>query len=222
MGALGEPTETKQQLEEEANLKIECLNTFNNCDYVGTITIKGSHKHRRFCNDFRNQFLLFTKIKELISSYSLYYCINYETHKCNEWIHSHFIFKPKHRSKVPKMRQEIYQLIEGHKLNKKTYKHRILIEKPYNYTNYINYMFKDFEDMKFYNIHPHYKLKSNLTYICPVEEETIPIKTFNPDNLKETKNYSDQSEVLETYIETQFPEPYKSQLGETIVKDLDS
>ena len=40
MGALGEPTETKQQLEEEANLKIECLNTFNNCDYVGTITIK--------------------------------------------------------------------------------------------------------------------------------------------------------------------------------------
>lgn len=179
LGALGEPNENYTQLVESQHLKNECIDTFNNCDYVATITLKGSHKYRLYCNDFKNQFLLFIKIKDLIQEYCQYYCINYEVHKCNEWIHSHFIFRPRSRSKMPKMRQEIYQLIEGHKLNKKSYRHRILIEKPYNYLNYIDYMFKDYDDMVFYKLHSHYKLKSNPLYICPesLKPQTASLKT---------------------------------------------
>lgn len=161
LGALGEPNENQSELVEADTLKNECINTFNNSDYVATITLKGSHKYRLFASDFRNQFLLFTKIKDIISEYCQFYCINYEIHKCNEWIHSHFIFRPRKRSKVPQMRKEIYNLIEGHPLQKKSYKHRIFIEKPYNYCNYITYMFKEYDIMKFYQLFPHYKLLSN-------------------------------------------------------------
>lgn len=168
---LGEPTANLNESAQADNLKKGCIHTFNNCDYVATVTIKGSHKYRMFENDFRNQFFLFTKIKDLIQSYSKYFCIIYEVHKCNAWIHSHFIFRPIFRSKVSKMRKEIYNLIEGHPLLKKSYKHRILIEKPYSYENYIEYMFKNFDDMKYYNISPHYKLKSTPLYNAQAQDD---------------------------------------------------
>lgn len=191
LGALGEPNENHTQPVEGQHLKNECINTFNNSDYVATITLKGSHKYRLYCNDFKNQFLLFIKIKDLISEYCQYYCINYEVHKCNEWIHSHFIFRPRKRSKMPKMRQEIYHLIEGHMLQKKSYKHRILIEKPYNYINYIEYMFKDYDEMVFYKLQSHYKLKSNPVYICPVKE-TVFLKTEITNASKEDSEKSEE------------------------------
>lgn len=184
MGALGEPTKNSPQLLEAGQLKSGCIHTFNNSDYVGTITIKGSHKQRLYASDFRTQFLLFIKIKDLIQDYCEYYCINYEVHKCNEWIHSHFIFRPRRRYKMPKMRQEIYQLIEGCKLKTKSYRHRILIEKPYNYCNYIDYMFKEYDIMKFYNLHSHYKLKSN------------PI-IYNASKVLQEKTYESQTSPRE-------------------------
>lgn len=158
-GTLGEPPQTPRHLDEVA-IKQSSIGTFNNCDYTGTITIKGAHKQRSLSNNFSAQYLLFIKIKDIIQTYCQYYIINYEAHKCTEWLHSHFVFRPFHRSKVPQMRKEIFLLIEGHKLKRKTYKHRILIEKPYNYENYINYIFKDFEEMEYFHIQPHYKLKS--------------------------------------------------------------
>lgn len=183
-GTLGEPPETKQQVD-EATLKNTTINTFHNCDYIGTITIKGAYKRRSMANDMRTQLLLFIKIKDIINKYCQYYIINYELHKCSEWVHSHFVFRPFYRSKVPKMRQEIYELIVGHALKKKSYKHRVLIEKPYEILNYIEYMFKDYEDMKYYHFNSHYKLKSN-PIICPKENLIIKTKKENPNNNQST------------------------------------
>lgn len=169
-GLLGEPTAKNTQVD-ESTLKKNTLFTFNNTDYIGTITIKGTNKRRMLSNNTSAQFLLFTKIKDIIQSYCSYYIINYELHKCGEWIHSHLIFRPIHRSKVPKMRKEIYQFITGHPLKGKSYRHRILFEKPYNITNYVEYIFKSYNEMKFFNMYSHYKLKSNVEYICPVKEK---------------------------------------------------
>lgn len=160
---LGEPPEKLDSFD-ESTIKQNVLNTFNNSDYVATITIKGAHRHRFLASNTQAQFSLMIKIKDIIEDYSQYYIINYEMHKCNEWIHSHFIFRPKFRSKVPKMRKEIYALIEGTPLKRKSYRHRILIEKPYKISLYTEYIFKCFEDMQYYNIHPHYKLKSTTLY----------------------------------------------------------
>lgn len=179
-GALGEPPLPSLHLDEVA-IKKAAISTFTNCDYVATLTIKGAHKQRNLSNNFSAQYLLFIKIKDLINSYCQYYLIIYEIHKCSEWLHSHFIFRPKHRSKVPKMRKEIYELIEGHKLEKKSYRHRILIEKPYNYINYISYMFKDFDHMAYFNLEPHYKLISQPN-ICP---QKIIKRNQNQDTLEE-------------------------------------
>lgn len=186
-GSLGEPSAEIPQVD-ESTLKKNVLSTFNNCDYIGTITIKGAHKQRLLCNNTNAQFFLFEKIKDLIQSYCKYYVINYELHKCNEWIHSHFIFRPTYRSKVPLLRKEIYQLITGHPLKRKSYRHRILLEKPYKISNYVEYMFKQFHEMKFFNIYSHYKLLSNIEYICPKESPTQrkekvknPIPTQNTD-----------------------------------------
>jgi len=166
---LGEPHQNQTQVD-EATLKNLSLETFNNCDYVGTITIKGAHKRRQLSNNLSAQLLLFIKIKNIIQEYCQFYIINYELHKCTEWVHSHFVFRPIYRSKVPKMRKEIYELITGHRLKKKSYRHRILIEKPYDVSNYIEYMFKEYEDMEYYNFNSHYKLISQ-PYKCQKENQ---------------------------------------------------
>ena len=173
---LGEPSEDLYELN-ESTIKKNVLSTFNNCDFIGTITIKGAHKQRLLQSNTSAQFLLFTKIKDIICEYSQYYIINYELHKCGEWIHSHFIFRPKFRSKVPEMRKKIFFLIEGQALKRKSYRHRILIEKPYQIPLYTDYIFKSFSDMKYFNIYPHYKLISNTEYICP---ESLTIKKVDP------------------------------------------
>lgn len=165
-GTLGEPPQNKRHLDETA-IKHTCNKTFNNCDYTGTITIKGAYRQRSLESKIPAQYLLFIKIKNIISDYCQYYIINYEFHKCSEWIHSHFVFRPKFRSKVPKMRQEIFKLIEGSGLKRKTYRHRILIEKPYNISNFIEYIFKDYEVMHDWTpFKSHYKLISQ-PIICP-------------------------------------------------------
>jgi len=156
-GVLGEPPRDLV-VSDETTLKRNIIETFNNCDYIGTITLKGSYKLRMYQGDIRNQFIFFNQVKNIIQEYCQYYVINYEIHKCNEWVHSHFIFRPFKRSQVPKMRREIYHLIEGHSLKGKSYRHRILIEKPYQIPLYTEYIFKQYEDMKYYNLHSHYKL----------------------------------------------------------------
>ena len=182
---LGEPTQILNQLDKDTLIK-KCQNTFNNCDFCGTITLKGSNKIRLLQSNLKQQFIFFQDIKEILDTYCKYYCINYELHTCGEWLHSHFIFRPIHRSKVPQMRKEIYLLITGHSLRKKSYRHRILLEKPYNIHNYIKYMFKEYDSMEIIGIHSNYKLFSN-PIICQKavlttkREEEKTITTQNID-----------------------------------------
>ena len=169
-----------QTLPSKATISSLCLNTFTNCDFCLTITIKGARRLRQLEYNFQKQYFIFEEIKNIISSYCTYYYIGYESHKSGDFLHSHAIIRPTKLTNIYKMRQQIYLYITNHKLKQKSYKHRILIEKCTSCCHWIGYILKQFDEQSEFKIAPHYKLKS-LAYKCPPEEITKDlIKNLNP------------------------------------------
>lgn len=171
-GLLGEPSENLNEMEEP---NINILDHFTLCDFTITITLKGL-RHLRFLNGkIQQQFDIIAKlIDTIIVPYCNQYLFNIELHKCGEWIHSHGIIQMHHRSKVDKLRKEIYFFLEKKPLKRGlTYKPRILIEKVYNLENWNNYLFKDYTTYaslkrEFPRIKYKYRLnKISHSYICP-------------------------------------------------------
>lgn len=206
---LGQITPEKSHSVEAATLTNSCLHTFNNMSYSMTITIKGAHKHRLLEFNLRAQFQLFRQIRDIIDTHSKYYFIAYELHKSGDYLHSHLIFEPKFRSKINKLRAELYQHITGHKLTKKSYKHRILVEKISCVTNWITYIMKDIEDTAQYlAIKPHYKLKTTKNkfinkYKIPYDDRQT---NFSSKVIQcpeeEISNAADAEENLNTILQT--------------------
>lgn len=138
------------------------LHNFNAYDMALTITLKGSTYPRvsKLAGDTYQQYLYIKDVlQEELFPYCIAYVCHFELHKCGEWIHLHGIFKPlmngtKIKRSFQKIKQSIFNKIEGRKLNKyETYKHRILIEKMYQLDKWYMYISKDQTIMKVYNEH---------------------------------------------------------------------
>jgi hypothetical protein len=147
------------------------LHNFNAYDMALTITLKGSTYPRvaKLAGDTYQQYLYIKEVlQEELFPYCMSYVCHFELHKCGEWIHLHGIFKPlmngtKIKRSFQKIKQSIFNKIEGRKLNKyETYKHRILIEKMYQLDKWYTYISKDQTIMKAYNEHirPLFKLNT--------------------------------------------------------------
>lgn len=170
-GVLGEPSENLNLLEEPLNI----AEHFTLCDFTLTITLKGLRHLRLLNGKLNSQFeILAQLIDNIIAPYCNQYFFNIELHKCGEWIHTHGIIQMNHRSKVDKLRKEIYFFLEKKPLKKGlTYKPRIVLEKVYNLENWNNYLFKDYTvytslKREFPKINYKYKLnKISYSYICP-------------------------------------------------------
>lgn len=163
-GVLGEPSENSIQSEEITKLS----DHFTLTDFVITITLKGIPRYRLLPGKIDKQFeILKMVINNIISNYSSQHLFTFELHKCGEWLHTHGIIQMNHRSKMMKMRKEIYEYLENKPLKKGlTYKHRVHVEKVYNVDNWQNYIYKDIEifdtlKKEFKNLHLIKKLKYN-------------------------------------------------------------
>lgn len=163
-GLLVEPSQKLNDIEEATNLSEH----FTLCDFSVTIIIKGINRYRLLRGKIDEQWLIIQNIvNQIIENYCKQYFFTIELHKCGEWIHAHGIINMTHRSKLDKMRQEIYKYLEHKPLKKGlTYKHRIFIEKVYNIDNWQRYILKDKNvftilQKEYKNIHYFKKLISN-------------------------------------------------------------
>lgn len=141
-GILVEPSEN---LNKSSEVTLPMNAYFSLCDFTVTIIIKGNRRYRHLRGKLDEQWKILNDIvQQILEKYCQQYYFTIELHKCGEWIHAHGLINMTHRSKVDKMRKEIYFHIEQKALKKGlTYKYRINIEKVYNIANWDRYIHKD-------------------------------------------------------------------------------
>ncbi len=127
--------------------KSKVLDNFNNYDNAITITIKGSNKLRLLEGDLYKQYNIFRLIMDIIDKYVKKYIMFFELHKCGLWLHSHGVVSGDPKD-LKRIKQEIFQLIEGEKIQKyQSYSRRIKIDKIFDIQNWLTYIQKDEEQM---------------------------------------------------------------------------